>query len=96
MCPRAQGFSIDINPLDEEGADGEGGEGGEGGERCAAAFSYDAVNQRVSVALSFAAAGVYRAALRYDGALLHNGEFDCIVLTREWRPATVRPRGGAD
>lgn len=64
------GFSLDAAPLDAADR-----------AACSADFEYDAVNQRVSVALCFAAAGVFRAALRYDGALLHNGEFECIVLS---------------
>lgn len=49
----------------------------------AAQFEYDSVNQRVSVSLCFPEAGVFKAAIYYDGVLLHNGQFDCIVLTRE-------------
>ncbi|KAJ8730496.1 hypothetical protein PYW08_001909 [Mythimna loreyi] len=66
------GFSIKINPL-----------GGPVDEQLSssATFAYDAVNQRVSLALCFERAGVYRAQVLYEGVLLHNGEFDCIVLT---------------
>ncbi|KAJ8721167.1 hypothetical protein PYW07_001942 [Mythimna separata] len=66
------GFSIKINPL-----------GGEVDEQLSssATFAYDAVNQRVSMTLCFERAGVYRAQVLYEGVLLHNGEFDCIVLT---------------
>lgn len=67
-----QGFSIEISPL-----------GGEVDESLssAATFSYDSVNQRVSVSLCFERAGLYRARVLYRGQMLHNGEFDCIVLT---------------
>ncbi|XP_026314729.1 apoptosis-resistant E3 ubiquitin protein ligase 1 [Hyposmocoma kahamanoa] len=66
------GFSLQLSPL-----------GGEADERLsrAAAFHYDAVNQRVSMTLCFERAGIYRAAVFYDKVLLHNGQFDCIVLT---------------
>lgn len=46
-----------------------------------ATFTYDNVNQRVSMSLCFERAGVYRAQVLYEDILLHNGEFDCIVLT---------------
>nr|XP_049696666.1 apoptosis-resistant E3 ubiquitin protein ligase 1 isoform X3 [Helicoverpa armigera] len=67
-----KGFTIKLNPL-----------GGEVDEELSssATFTYDAVNQRVSVALCFPRAGVYRAKLMYEGVMLLNGEFDCIVLT---------------
>ncbi|XP_050561938.1 apoptosis-resistant E3 ubiquitin protein ligase 1 isoform X2 [Spodoptera frugiperda] len=67
-----EGFSIEISPL-----------GGEVDESLssAATFSYDSVNQRVSVSLCFERAGLYRARVLYRGQMLHNGEFDCIVLT---------------
>ncbi|CAH0581652.1 unnamed protein product [Chrysodeixis includens] len=66
------GFSIKINPL-----------GGEVDEKLSnsATFTYDSVNQRVSMSLCFEHAGVYRAQVLYEDVLLHNGEFDCIVLT---------------
>ncbi|CAH2240536.1 jg6451 [Pararge aegeria aegeria] len=67
-----QGFTIEISPIGEP-VDPE--------LSAAASFEYDAVNQRVSVALCFPRAGVFRAAIYYDRVLLHNGEFDCIVLT---------------
>ncbi|KAM3963767.1 LOW QUALITY PROTEIN: apoptosis-resistant E3 ubiquitin protein ligase 1 [Aphomia sociella] len=67
-----EGFSIKINPL-----------GGEVDEQLSssATFAYDAVNQRVTMTLTFPRAGIYRAAVYYEGVLLLNGEFDCIVLT---------------
>ncbi|XP_026733196.1 apoptosis-resistant E3 ubiquitin protein ligase 1 isoform X1 [Trichoplusia ni] len=67
-----EGFSIKINPL-----------GGEVDEKLSssATFTYDNVNQRVSMSLCFERAGVYRAQVLYEDILLHNGEFDCIVLT---------------
>ncbi|XP_068632769.1 apoptosis-resistant E3 ubiquitin protein ligase 1 [Battus philenor] len=55
----------------------------------AATFQYDAVNQRVAVEMCFPEPGVYRASIYYDGVLLHNGEFDCIVLTAS-EAATVQ------
>uniref|UniRef100_A0A2A4K2U1 HECT-type E3 ubiquitin transferase n=1 Tax=Heliothis virescens TaxID=7102 RepID=A0A2A4K2U1_HELVI len=67
-----KGFSIKISPL--------GGSEDEELSR-SATFAYDGVNQRVSVALCFPRAGVYRARLLYEGVMLLNGEFDCIVLT---------------
>ncbi|XP_063624690.1 apoptosis-resistant E3 ubiquitin protein ligase 1 [Cydia splendana] len=68
----AEGFSIRISPL-----------GGAVDEQLSssAAFQYDAVNQRVSMTLCFPQAGLYRAGIYYESVLLHNGEFDCIVLT---------------
>lgn len=77
------GFSLQLSPL-----------GGEVDERLsrAAAFHYDAVNQRVSMTLCFERAGIYRAAVFYDKVLLHNGQFDCIVLTgRSARALAARP-----
>ncbi|XP_045768225.1 apoptosis-resistant E3 ubiquitin protein ligase 1 isoform X2 [Maniola jurtina] len=70
--PANEGFTIEISPI---------GESVDPALSSAASFEYDAVNQRVSVALCFPKAGVYRAAIYYDQVLLHNGEFDCIVLT---------------
>ncbi|XP_039751062.1 apoptosis-resistant E3 ubiquitin protein ligase 1 isoform X1 [Pararge aegeria] len=70
--PANEGFTIEISPIGEP-VDPE--------LSAAASFEYDAVNQRVSVALCFPRAGVFRAAIYYDRVLLHNGEFDCIVLT---------------
>ncbi|XP_045494960.1 apoptosis-resistant E3 ubiquitin protein ligase 1 isoform X2 [Colias croceus] len=69
----AEGFSIEIKPI--------GGDSGEESLSAAAQFEYDSVNQRVSVTLCFPRAGVFRAAIYYEGVLLHNGQFDCIVLT---------------
>ncbi|XP_022116720.1 apoptosis-resistant E3 ubiquitin protein ligase 1 [Pieris rapae] len=68
----AKSFSIEISPI-----------GGEVDKSLssAAQFEYDSVNQRVSVSLCFPEAGVFKAAISYDGVLLHNGQFDCIVLT---------------
>lgn len=66
------GFSAQLSPLGAE-PDAALARG--------AAFHYDAVNQRVSMALCFERAGIYRAAIFYDKVLLHNGQFDCIVLT---------------
>ncbi|CAK1600534.1 unnamed protein product [Parnassius mnemosyne] len=68
----ATGFTIEIRVV-----------GGEVDEKLssAATFQYDSVNQRVAVEMCFPEPGVYRAAIFYDGVLLHNGEFDCIVLT---------------
>lgn len=57
-----------------------------------AAFHYDAVNQRVSMALCFPRAGIYRASVFYDKVLLHNGQFDCIVLTGGYLGAPPPPR----
>ncbi|XP_069356586.1 apoptosis-resistant E3 ubiquitin protein ligase 1 isoform X2 [Maniola hyperantus] len=70
--PANEGFTIEMSPI---------GEPVDPGLSSAASFEYDAVNQRVSVALCFPKAGVFRAAIYYDQVLLHNGEFDCIVLT---------------
>ncbi|XP_075974360.1 apoptosis-resistant E3 ubiquitin protein ligase 1 isoform X3 [Anticarsia gemmatalis] len=67
-----RGFSIKLNPLGAEVDEALSS---------SATFSYDSVNQRVILALCFERAGVYRAAVFYDDVLLHNGEFDCIVLT---------------
>lgn len=69
-----QGFSIKINTLT-----------GELDEKLSssAVFQYDSVNQRVTMTLCFPNAGVYKAAIYYEDVLLHNGQFDCIVLTRE-------------
>ncbi|CAB3235318.1 unnamed protein product [Arctia plantaginis] len=67
-----RGFSIKLNLLGSEVDEA----------LCSSAtFSYDNVNQRVILTLCFERAGVYRAAVFYDDVLLHNGEFDCIVLT---------------
>ncbi|XP_041982251.1 apoptosis-resistant E3 ubiquitin protein ligase 1 isoform X2 [Aricia agestis] len=76
--PAAQGFSISVRRV------------GGAEEPMAAAFEYDAVNQRASVTLTFERADVYRAAVRYDGELLLNGEFDCIVLTANDTAAVSR------
>ncbi|KAI8422851.1 hypothetical protein MSG28_006593 [Choristoneura fumiferana] len=67
-----EGFTIRISPL-----------GGEVDEQLSnsATFQYDAVNERVSMSLCFPQAGLYRAGIYYESVLLHNGEFDCIVLT---------------
>ncbi|XP_052755161.1 apoptosis-resistant E3 ubiquitin protein ligase 1 [Galleria mellonella] len=67
-----EGFSIAITPV-----------GGEVDKELSssATFVYDAVNQRVTMTLTFPRAGIFRAAVYYDGGLLLNGEFDCIVLT---------------
>ncbi|CAH2108694.1 unnamed protein product [Euphydryas editha] len=70
--PADQGFSIELGPL---------GGAPEPELGAAASFEYDAVNQRVSVTLCFPSPGVFRAAIYYERVLLHNGEFDCIVLT---------------
>ncbi|CAH0702163.1 unnamed protein product [Spodoptera exigua] len=67
-----EGFSIEISPLGAEVDESLSS---------AATFSYDSVNQRVSVSLCFERAGLYRARVLYRGQMLHNGEFDCIVLT---------------
>ncbi|VVD03316.1 unnamed protein product [Leptidea sinapis] len=67
----AKGFSIEIKPVDETEEDLSD----------VAQFEYDSVNQRVSVSLCFPRPGVYRAAIYYNGEILHNGHFDCIVLT---------------
>nr|XP_037870320.1 apoptosis-resistant E3 ubiquitin protein ligase 1 isoform X2 [Bombyx mori] len=66
------GFSIKINTLT-----------GELDEKLSssAVFQYDSVNQRVTMTLCFPNAGVYKAAIYYEDVLLHNGQFDCIVLT---------------
>ncbi|XP_045534642.1 apoptosis-resistant E3 ubiquitin protein ligase 1 [Papilio machaon] len=79
-APLATGFSIEIKSVS-----------GEVDEKLSsgAVFEYDAVNQRAAVELCFPEPGVYRAAIYYDGALLHNGEFDCIVLTAS-EAATVQ------
>ncbi|CAH2077178.1 unnamed protein product, partial [Iphiclides podalirius] len=84
-APLAAGFSIEIR-----------GPGGEVDEKlsAAASFQYDAVNQRVAVEMCFPEAGVYRAAVSYDGALLHNGEFDCIVLTASEAASVQRAVSG--
>ncbi|CAB3238824.1 unnamed protein product [Arctia plantaginis] len=67
-----RGFSIKLNLLGSEVDEA----------LCSSAtFSYDNVNQRVILTLCFERAGVYRAAVFYADVLLHNGEFDCIVLT---------------
>ncbi|XP_061383208.1 apoptosis-resistant E3 ubiquitin protein ligase 1-like isoform X1 [Danaus plexippus] len=73
--PAARGFTVHLSPL--------GDPSGEADPEldAAAAIEYDSVERRVSVALCFPRAGVFRAAVHYEGALLHNGEFDCIVLT---------------
>lgn len=67
-----QGFSVKINPL-----------GCEVDEQLSSSvmFANDRVNQRVSMFMCFERAGVYRAQVMYEDVLLHNGEFDCIVLT---------------
>lgn len=67
-----QGFTVEINRIGEE-VD----------EKLSsmASFSYDAVNQRVTLTLRFERPGVYRANLLHEGEPLHNGQFDCIVLT---------------
>lgn len=39
------------------------------------------MNQRLVVTVCFTQHGIYRALLNYNGITLHNGEFDCIVLT---------------
>ncbi|XP_072939156.1 apoptosis-resistant E3 ubiquitin protein ligase 1 [Epargyreus clarus] len=70
--PAIQGFSIELCEI---------GGASDAALAEAARFAYDAVNQRVCVALCFPRAGAFRAALHYDGVLLHNGQFDCIVLT---------------
>ncbi|CAG4934509.1 unnamed protein product [Parnassius apollo] len=82
-APLAAGFSIEIRVV-----------GGEVDEKLssAATFQYDSVNQRVAVEMCFPEPGVYRAAIFYDGVLLHNGEFDCIVLTVVSEPCTSQAR----
>ncbi|XP_047530174.1 apoptosis-resistant E3 ubiquitin protein ligase 1 isoform X1 [Vanessa atalanta] len=70
--PADQGFSVELAPL---------GGAPEPALGAAATFEYDAVNQRVSLALCFPRPGVFRAAVYYERVLLLNGEFDCIVLT---------------
>ncbi|KAJ0175869.1 hypothetical protein K1T71_009028 [Dendrolimus kikuchii] len=67
-----EGFSIEISPI-----------GGDVDQALSssAAFQYDSVNQRVTMSMCFERAGVYRASIYYEGTLLHNGQFDCIVLT---------------
>ncbi|KAL4721148.1 hypothetical protein ACJJTC_012385, partial [Scirpophaga incertulas] len=62
-----------------------------------AAFSYDAVNQRVSLTLKFPRTGLYRVKVTYKGESLMNGDFDCIVLTASAYATVLRGVGnGAD
>ncbi|CAH0692663.1 unnamed protein product [Chilo suppressalis] len=59
----------------------------------AAVFSYDSVNERASLSLTFPAPGVYRAAVAYEGTVLLNGEFDCIVLSESDAAVVARQIG---
>lgn len=44
-------------------------------------FQFDTVNQRVTMTVCFQTPGIYHAIITYKSVTLHNGEFDCIVLT---------------
>lgn len=43
-------------------------------------LDYDWQSQRVMVQLKFIYEGCYHATIKYKGSVLHNGDFDIIVL----------------
>ncbi|XP_039284139.1 apoptosis-resistant E3 ubiquitin protein ligase 1 isoform X3 [Nilaparvata lugens] len=44
-------------------------------------FDYDEAGLRVRLTVAFPKEGCYRLKVAYNGVTLHNGDFDCIVLT---------------
>lgn len=47
-------------------------------------FDYDNVSLRVRLTAIFSVEGCFHAKVAFNGVTLHNGDFDCIVLSCEF------------